>query len=136
MSTASAVVSGFRIPASVIVIEDQMLAFVSDDIGYTIEILCVLRDHEGHRTERHDHSRSVNKSTLIILRSGVLSRSNSDIRRVLPGAITIAVCISNENGICGVVQIPRVPVLASDCKKIRQSLIDCSQHGSRWPADA
>ncbi|PYS46181.1 MAG: hypothetical protein DMF68_19885 [Acidobacteria bacterium] len=114
MPAALAVVRSLFIKRAVVVVKDQMLAFVADHIRYAPEISFVLRNDEGAGVERHDHSSSVDVAALIVVASGVLARRNSYVWRIVALAILCSVCAGDEDCVVRVVQTVRIAVTMRD----------------------
>ena len=79
MPAALTVVGGFVIKPSVIVIKDEVLAFIAHDIGNTLKIFGVFGENKCARIICQTHSRRVNKAALVINASGILRRADSDV---------------------------------------------------------
>ena len=80
VTAALAVIGCSFVKCAVVVVEDQVLAFITNHVGNSSEVVIVFRDDESRRAKRHYHSRSENVTTLIVISTSVLGRGQRDIR--------------------------------------------------------
>lgn len=124
MSAAAAVIGRLLVPGTVVVIQDQVFALVSDNVRYSLQVAGVFGDHECGRAVRYDHSGGVDVAALVVCRAGVLSRSDGDVRRIISGAVFIAIRLRDKYRVIRVIQITCVAVLAGDGEKIGEPAVD------------
>src|ERR1700730_3484211 len=97
MRAALAVICGLFVEAAVVVVEDQVFALITDDVGDTRQIAIVLSDDESRGIKCHYHSSRKDVTTLIVIAAGILSRGQRDVRRILPMTVGSPICLRNEN---------------------------------------
>ena len=132
MAAAAAVIHGRRITLPVIVIEDQVLALVSNDIRDAFQLLCVFGDQKGARVVADDHSGRVNETTLIVDRTRILGCTDGDVRRISAFAILGPISTCYVDRIIGIIQASAVTVLVRENKEVSEAFIDDSKHGGLW----
>lgn len=123
MLDAEVVVGSLVITPPVIVIKNEMLAFVAHDFSDALEISRVLGDDESTRIVRNYHSGGVDITALIVNRSGILSGSDGDVRRILPVAILRPVGSGNVNRIIGIIKTFLVIVSSGEREKVCQPVV-------------
>jgi len=120
MGSAVAVVLRRLEPRAVIMVEHEMLTLITNHIRNSLQVLCVLRDHERTRVQRNDHSGGIHVSTLIEHSPRILSDRYLNIRRILALVIGGAVRPAYIDRVIRVIQPPAVAVLSGNRKKVRQ----------------
>ena len=80
MTAAAAMIGCPFIKGAIVVIENDVLAFVSHHISNPAEIAAMLGYYESAGIERQHHSRRVNETALIVVRARVLSCRQSYVR--------------------------------------------------------
>ncbi len=66
MSAAFAVVGGLVVKPAVVLVKNEMLAFITNHIGYAPEIFRMFGDDKSAGLVSQNHSRRVNKTALVI----------------------------------------------------------------------
>ena len=119
MSASAAVVGGGRISAAVVVVKNEVFALVPYNIGYTVQIACVLSDDKRSWLIRDDHSGSINIAALIINGPGVLRRSHGDVWRIDATGIGRTVGTSDVDRVVCVAKSISVSAAAGGREKVR-----------------
>ena len=124
-------VGGSFVKRPIIVVKNQMLALKANDIRDAFNVSIVFCDYERTRIEREHHARCINKTTLVIIRAGVLLCGNRQIRRVLALTVLHAIGAPNEN--CIVVESRPFAIAMSlgDGKEVRKSAINGIRRSAR-----
>src|SRR5690348_6210383 len=105
VAAAFAVVLGREESPAVVVVKDDMLAFVSDDVADSVEVFGMFSNKKRSGSERSNHSRGVNITALVVERTRILGSSHSDIRRIPALSIFEPIGLRYEDGVIRVMQV-------------------------------
>ena len=128
VAAAFAVVLGGKETPAVVVIEDDMLAFESDDVADAVEVFSMFRNEESTRSKGNDHSRGINIAAFVVYRAGVLSRPDSYIRGIFALGIFQSIGLGNKDRVVGIIEIFPIAVLSGNGKEVVKPGVDRRQH--------
>src|SRR5207253_5335461 len=118
---------GFLEEGAVVIVEHQMLAFVSHDVCDALPVAVVLGDEKSARIESQNHSSSIDKAALIVAASGILPGRDGHVRRIIALAIFHAVGAPYEDRIVGIVQAARIAMATRNLEKLREAVVNSAQ---------
>src|SRR5438067_7706170 len=124
MPAAFAMIRRLFVEGAVVVIENEMLAFIADDVRDALKVSFMFRDDEGARVESQHHSGGINVAALIVVAPGILSGRHSDVRRVSALTILRPVSARDEDRVERVIQACCITVTTRDSEKLRQTIIN------------
>jgi hypothetical protein len=124
MAAAATVVCGTLVETTVVVVKNEVLAFISDDVRNPLPVALVFGDDESCRVEREDHSRRINITTLIVTAAGVLSGGDSNVRGVLSRTVFAAIGPRDKDSVVAIVQAIAISVTLSHSEELCESAID------------
>src|SRR5512132_281852 len=124
MAAAATVVCGTLVETTVVVVKNEVLAFISDDVRNPPPVALVFGDDESCRIEREDHSRRINITTLIVTAAGVLSGGDSNVRGVLSRTVFAAIGPRDKDSVVAIVQAIAISVTLSHSEELCESAID------------
>ena len=132
MAAAFAVVLSREEALAVVVIEDDVLAFVPDDVADAVEIFCVFGYQKSSRRKRSDQPGGVDIAAFVIYGTRVLGGSDRDIGRILAIDVLETIGLCDEDRVVSVIEVSTITVLTGDGKEVRQAVIDSRKHRRIW----
>lgn len=114
MRATATVIGGSLIKSAVVVVKNQMLAFVADDVCDAPEIPVVLGDDKGAGVIGQHHSGGVDKAALVVAATGVLARADRHIRRIVAARIFRPVSPRDEDSVGRMSEARSIAVAAGD----------------------
>lgn len=124
MLDAEVMIGCLVITATVVVIQNQMLAFVAHDFGNALEIFSMFGNDKRTRLVGNDHSGGIYITALIVDRSSVLRRADRDVRRIPAVAVLRPVGAGDINCVIRIIKSSPVIILCGKHEKIGQSAVN------------
>ena len=128
MAAAATVVCRLLVQPAVVVIEDEMLAFVAHDVGDAAEISLVFGDDKGARLISQDHPGSINVAALVVNAPGILQGRDGDVRRICALVISGPIRARDENCVGGIICPRTITPAARDGEEFRKAVVNGSHH--------